>query len=88
MFVGSGVLVGVVVQGVRRQRVGVRPQVVGRAGSATCERDGVEAPRDRKGRTENAGHQLMSRVCVYGCAAGVPLVVPPAVLCGRVKKET
>lgn len=64
--------------------MGVRPQVVGRAGSATRERDCVEAAWNRQGGTENAGHELVSRVRVYGCAAGVSVVVPPAVLCGRV----
>lgn len=60
--------------------MGVCPKVVGRAGSATGEWDGVEASRDRQGRAEDAGHQLVSRVGVYGRAAGVSLVLPPTVL--------
>lgn len=81
MFVGGGVLVRVVVQRVRLQRVGVRPQLVRRAGSAAGEGDGVQASRHGQGGAEDAGHELVSRVGVYGRAAGVALVLPPAVLC-------
>lgn len=54
---------------------------MGRAGSAAGERDGVEASRDGQGRAEDPGHELVSRVGVYGRAAGVSLVLPPAVFC-------
>lgn len=80
MFVGGGVLVRVVVQCVRGQRVGIRPKVVRRARSAAGERDGVEASWDGQGRAEDPGHQLVSWVGVYGRPAGVPLVLPSAVL--------
>lgn len=80
MFIGGGVLVRMVVQGVRGQRVGFRPKVVRRAGSAAGEGDGVEASRDGQGWAEDPGHQLVSRVGVYGRAAGVSLVLPPTVL--------
>lgn len=54
MFVGCGVLVGVVVQGVLGQWVAVRDaQVVGRAWPATGEGDGVEASLDGEGRAED-----------------------------------
>lgn len=81
MFVGGGVLIRVVVQGIRRQAVGVRAEVVGGARSAAREGDAVEASWDGQGGAEDPGHQLVSRVGVHGRAAGVPLVLPPAVLC-------
>lgn len=81
MFVAGGVLVGVVVQGVGGQGVSFRPQVVRGAGPAAGgEGDRVETSRDGQGGTEDAGHELVSRVGVYGRAAGVPLVLPPTVL--------
>lgn len=61
--------------------MGVRPKVVRRAGSAAGERHGVEASWDGQGGAEDPGHQLVSRVGVYGRAAGVSLVLPPTVLC-------
>lgn len=61
--------------------MGVWAEVMRRAGSAAGERDGVEASRDGQGGAEDPGHQLVSRVGMYGCAAGVSLVLPPAVLC-------
>lgn len=62
--------------------MGVWPKVMGGAGSATCERDGVEASWDGQGRAEDPGHQLVSWVSMYGCAGGVSLVFPPTVFCG------
>lgn len=61
--------------------MGVRPKVVRRTGSATGERDSVEASRDGQGGAEDPGHQLVSRVSVYRRAAGVSLVFPPTVFC-------
>lgn len=81
VFVGAGVLVGVVVQGVGGQRVGLGPQVVGRAGPPAAQRHGVEAPRDGQGGAEHAGHELVGGVGVDGRGPGVTLVLPPAVLC-------
>lgn len=52
-----------------------------RAGSAAGEGDGMEASWDRQGGAEDPGHELVSRVAVYGRAAGVSLVLPPAVFC-------
>lgn len=61
--------------------MGVWPEVVRRAGSATGEWDCVEASWDGQGGAEDPGHQLVSWVGVYGRAAGVSLVLPPTVLC-------
>lgn len=84
VFVGAGVLVGVVVQGVRGQRVGLGPQVVGRTGPPAAQRHGVEAPRDGQRRAEHAGHELVGRVGVEGRGHGVALVLPySAVVCVR-----
>lgn len=52
-----------------------------RAGSAAGEWDGMEASWDRQGGAEDPGHELVSWVSVYGRAAGVSLVLPPAVFC-------
>lgn len=52
-----------------------------RAGSAAGEWDGMEASWDRQGGAEDPGHELMSWVAVYGRAAWVSLVLPPAVFC-------
>lgn len=54
---------------------------MGRAGPAAGEGDGVESSRDGQGGAEDPGHQLVSRVGVDGRAAGVPVVVPPTVIC-------
>lgn len=81
VFVGAGVLVGVVVQGVGGQRVGLGPQVVGRAGPPAAQRHGMEAPRDGQGGAEHAGHELVGGVGVDGRGPGVTLVLSPAVLC-------
>lgn len=61
--------------------MGFWSKVVRRAGSATGERDGMQASRDGQGGAEDPGHQLVSWVGVYGRAAGVSLIFPPAVLC-------
>lgn len=82
VFVGGGVLVGVVVQGVRGDGVGLGSEVVGRAGAPTAERHGVEASRHGEGGAQDPGHELVGGVGVYGGAAGVAVVVPSAVLCG------
>lgn len=83
VFVGAGVLVGVVVQGVRGKRVGLGPQVVGWTGPPAAQRHGVEAPRDGQRWTEHTGHELVGRVGVEGRGPGVALVLPPAVLCAQ-----
>lgn len=80
MFIGGGVLVGVVVQGVRGQGVRFWTKVVRRAGPAAGEWDRVEASWDGQGGTEHPGHQLVSWVGVYGRAAGVAFVFSPTVL--------
>lgn len=80
MFIGGGVLVRVVVQGVWGQGVSFWAQVVRRAGPAAGEWDRVESSWDGQGGTEDPGHQLVSRVGVYGRAAGVALVLSPTVL--------
>lgn len=80
MFIGGGVLVGVVVQGVRGQGVRFWTKVVRRAGPAAGEWDRVEASGDGQGGTEHPGHQLVSWVGVYGRAAGVAFVFSPTVL--------
>lgn len=54
---------------------------MGRTGSATGEWNSMEASRDRQGGAEDPGHQLVSRVCMYGRAAGVSLILPSTVLC-------
>ena len=69
-------------QGVWGYRVGVWPEVMGRAWSTTGERDSMEASWDGQGGAEDPGHQLVSWVSVYGRATGVALVFPPTVLCG------
>lgn len=61
--------------------MGIWPKVVGRAGPAACDRDGVQASWDGQGGAEDPGHQLVSRVCVYRRAAGVSLIFPPTVFC-------
>lgn len=81
VFVGARVLVGVVVQGVRGQWVGLGSQVVGRTGPPAAQRHGMEAPRDRQRGAEHAGHELVGRVGVEGRGPRVALVLPPAVLC-------
>ena len=84
VFVRCGVLVRVVMQRVRGQRVGVGPQVVGRrgAGSAAAEGDGVETPGHGERRAEDPGHQLVGGVAVDGRAGGVAVVIPSDVVCG------
>lgn len=81
MFVRGGVLVRMVVKGVRGERVRLGPQIVGRAGTSAGEGYGMEASWDGQGWTQNARHELVSRVAVDGCAgAGVTFVLPPTVL--------
>lgn len=80
VFVGGGVLVRVVMQGVWGERVSIRAEVVGRARTPTGEGDAVESSRDRESGAENTGHQLMGWVAVYGRATGVSIVVPSTIL--------
>ena len=61
--------------------MGICPKVMGRAGSATCERDGVKTTWDRQGGAEDTGHQLVSWICMYWCAVGVSIIFPSAVFC-------
>lgn len=61
--------------------MGIRPQIVGRAGTSAGEGDGVKTSGDGQGWTQYTGHELVSRVAVDGCAgAGVTVVLPPTVL--------
>ena len=79
MFVGGGVLVRVVVQGVRGEGVSILAEIVRGAGAPPAEGHAVESSGDGKGGAKDAGHQLVSGVGVDGCAAGVSVVVPPIV---------
>lgn len=80
MFIRGGVLVRVVVQGVRGYRVGIWTQIVGGTGSTAGDGDSVEASGYGEGRAQDPGHQLVSWVTMDGCSAGVSLIFPSAVL--------